>query len=127
MIFLYFRLTDDQVTKTPAGSYFVKSSVRLGLLPQILQSLLSERKKTKGELKNATDPVIRSVLDGKQLALKISANSVYGFTGATVGRLPCLEISGVRHIFYFKITNCQVCLSGQFRASITTSAPHSFP
>lgn len=28
-----------------------------------------------------------------QLALKISANSVYGFTGATVGQLPCLEIS----------------------------------
>lgn len=24
---------------------------------------------------------------------QISANSVYGFTGATVGQLPCLEIS----------------------------------
>lgn len=33
------------------------------------------------------------VLNGRQLALKISANSVYGFTGATVGKLPCLEIS----------------------------------
>ena len=30
------------------------------------------------------------VLDGRQLALKISANSVYGFTGAQVGKLPCL-------------------------------------
>lgn len=35
------------------------------------------------------------VLDGRQLALKISANSVYGFTGAQVGKLPCLEISQV--------------------------------
>ena len=26
-------------------------------------------------------------------AAQISANSVYGFTGATVGKLPCLEIS----------------------------------
>lgn len=86
-------LSNDQVTQTPAGNLFVKSSVRQGLLPQILQSLLSERKKTKAELKKATDPVIKSVLDGKQLALKISANSVYGFTGATVGKLPCLEIS----------------------------------
>lgn len=25
--------------------------------------------------------------------VQISANSVYGFTGATVGKLPCLEIS----------------------------------
>ena len=36
------------------------------------------------------------VLDGRQLALKISANSVYGFTGAQVGKLPCLPISQVR-------------------------------
>ena len=34
------------------------------------------------------------MLDGRQLALKISANSVYGFTGASVGKLPCIEISG---------------------------------
>lgn len=33
------------------------------------------------------------VLNGRQLALKISANSVYGFTGATRGKLPCLQIS----------------------------------
>lgn len=28
-----------------------------------------------------------------QLALKVSANSVYGFTGAGVGQLPCLPIA----------------------------------
>jgi DNA polymerase delta subunit 1 len=33
------------------------------------------------------------VLDGRQNALKISANSVYGFTGATKGQLACIEIS----------------------------------
>lgn len=90
-----YGLTNDQVTNTPAGNTFVKTSVRRGLLPLILESLLSERKRTKNELKNTKDPVMKAVLDGKQLALKISANSVYGFTGATVGRLPCLEISGV--------------------------------
>lgn len=31
-----------------------------------------------------------NVLNGRQLALKISANSVYGFTGAQTGKLPCL-------------------------------------
>ena len=39
------------------------------------------------------EPMKKAVLDGRQLALKIYANSVYGFTGATVGKLPCLEIS----------------------------------
>ena len=39
------------------------------------------------------DPLKYAVYDGRQLALKISANSVYGFTGAQVGQLPCLEIS----------------------------------
>ena len=39
--------------------------------------------------------IVIQVLDGRQLALKISANSVYGFTGAQVGKLPCLEISSV--------------------------------
>ena len=39
--------------------------------------------------------LFKQVLDGRQLALKISANSVYGFTGASVGKLPCIEISQV--------------------------------
>lgn len=41
----------------------------------------------------AKDEMLRGVLEGRQLALKVSANSVYGFTGAVVGQLPCLEIS----------------------------------
>lgn len=89
-------LTPDQITTTPAQSMFVKSSVRVGLLPQILQQLLAARKRAKAALKEEKDPVMRAVLDGRQLALKISANSVYGFTGAQVGKLPCLEISGVK-------------------------------
>lgn len=86
-------LTPDQFIKTPSGNMFVKSSVRKGLLPEILENLLSARKKAKADLKKETDPFKQKVLDGRQLALKISANSVYGFTGAQVGKLPCLEIS----------------------------------
>ncbi|XP_046893515.1 DNA polymerase delta catalytic subunit isoform X1 [Hypomesus transpacificus] len=86
-------LSAEDFIKTPTGDLFVKSSVRKGLLPEILENLLSARKRAKAELKKETDPFKQQVLDGRQLALKISANSVYGFTGAQVGKLPCLEIS----------------------------------
>ncbi|KAK2088977.1 DNA polymerase delta catalytic subunit [Saguinus oedipus] len=91
----FSNLTEDQFIKTPTGDEFVKTSVRKGLLPQILENLLSARKRAKAELARETDPLRRQVLDGRQLALKVSANSVYGFTGAQVGKLPCLEISQV--------------------------------
>lgn len=79
--------------RTPNGDIFVKSSLQTGLLPEILSELLAARKRAKKEMEAATDPFRKAVLNGRQLALKISANSVYGFTGATVGALPCLEIS----------------------------------
>ncbi|KOB68271.1 DNA polymerase [Operophtera brumata] len=88
------QITNDDLTTTPTKNMFVKATVRKGLLPEILESLLAARKKAKADLKDEKDPFKRSVLDGRQLALKISANSVYGFTGAQVGKLPCLEISG---------------------------------
>ncbi|KAF3939318.1 hypothetical protein ABW19_dt0202396 [Dactylella cylindrospora] len=78
---------------TPNGDLFVKSTVRKGLLPIIFEDLLGARKRAKNDLKNETDPFKKAVLNGRQLALKISANSVYGLTGATNGKLPCLAIA----------------------------------
>ncbi|KAF5177335.1 Dna polymerase, partial [Thalictrum thalictroides] len=86
-------LPPECVNKTPSGETFVKSELQKGILPEILEELLAARKRAKADLKEAKDPLEKAVLDGRQLALKISANSVYGFTGATVGQLPCLEIS----------------------------------
>jgi DNA polymerase delta subunit 1 len=88
-------LTPEQYVKTPASNLFVSKYVLKVLLPEILENLLAARKKAKADLKEEKDPFRQKVLDGRQLALKISANSVYGFTGAQVGKLPCLEISGV--------------------------------
>ncbi|KAF9045725.1 hypothetical protein BDZ89DRAFT_1058684 [Hymenopellis radicata] len=84
---------DVDYIQTPNNDFFVKSSKRKGLLPTVLEDLISARKRAKADLKKETDPFKRAVLDGRQLALKISANSVYGFTGATIGKLPCLAIS----------------------------------
>uniref|UniRef100_A0A2P2KVL7 DNA polymerase n=1 Tax=Rhizophora mucronata TaxID=61149 RepID=A0A2P2KVL7_RHIMU len=86
-------LPPECVNKTPSGETFVKSTLQKGILPEILEELLTARKRAKADLKEAKDPLEKAVLDGRQLALKVSANSVYGFTGATIGQLPCLEIS----------------------------------
>ena len=39
------RLSPDEYIRTPSGDYFVKPSVRRGLLPEILENLLSARKR----------------------------------------------------------------------------------
>ena len=84
---------DVDYIMTPNGDCFVTTAQRKGLLAQILQELLTARKQAKRELAVETDPFKKAVLNGRQLALKISANSVYGLTGATTGKLPCLEIA----------------------------------
>jgi hypothetical protein len=43
-------------------------------LPRILEELLAARSRAKKELKQESDPFRRACLDGRQLALKISAN-----------------------------------------------------
>ncbi|KAF8243268.1 DNA polymerase delta catalytic subunit [Wilcoxina mikolae CBS 423.85] len=83
----------EDYTVTPNGDWFVKATRRKGMVPLILEGLLGARKRAKADLKNETDPFKKAVLNGRQLALKISANSVYGITGATVGKLPCLQIA----------------------------------
>jgi DNA polymerase delta subunit 1 len=91
------------------GHLFVRSDVRRGLLPQILDELLSQRKAAKRAMGAAPDKLRKSLLNSLQLALKISANSVYGFTGASRGFLQCRQVaesttSAGRHIIDFTKT-----------------------
>jgi DNA polymerase delta subunit 1 len=62
------------------------------LLPSILIELKQFRKKAKKDMAAATGSM-KEVYNGKQLAYKISMNSVYGFTGAGKGILPCVPIA----------------------------------
>lgn len=61
------------------------------LLPSILTELSEYRKQAKKDMKDF--PEHYDVFNGKQLAYKISMNSVYGFTGAAKGILPCVPIA----------------------------------
>lgn len=82
--------------------------MNMGVLPTILTKLLTTRSKIKDEIKNLTiklkEPNIQKeelsriktlliVLDAKQLAVKVSANSIYGSTGAMTGFFPLIPIA----------------------------------
>lgn len=53
-----------------------------GVLPRILKTLLSARSSVRAQMKKTSCADEKALLNGRQLAYKISANSVYGFTGA---------------------------------------------
>jgi DNA polymerase delta subunit 1 len=60
-----------------------------GIMPKILERLWKERKSIRKQMKSlSSDDSLYAVLNGVQLAIKVSMNSIYGFTGARYGRLP---------------------------------------
>lgn len=94
--------------KKPA--WFVTSEVLVGVLPTILIRLLDARsvaKKDMEECERRKDRDGETINDGRQLALKIAANSVYGYTSAN--DLPRPEVSAAvtwfgRQLIHFAAT-----------------------
>ena len=65
-----------------------------GVIPVMMTALLSARKVAKRLMAQADDPNEKAVYNARQLALKVSANSIYGFTGAVkMGKYHCLGIA----------------------------------
>ena len=68
---------------------FATKETRVGIMPEILASLWEERKRVKKQMKkHHPDTVQYKIANGRQLGLKVCMNSIYGFTGASVGFLP---------------------------------------
>jgi len=90
-------LSEDKYTVPPDsnGEYcFVKSHVKKGILPKILEGLLERRAIAKKDMSaafKAGNNNLGNIMDGRQLSLKICANSVYGFTSAD--KLPLTKIA----------------------------------
>ena len=61
------------------------------VIPTLLSDLYKSRKMVKKLMGKETDPFKKSVLNGRQLAIKVSMNSVYGFLAAQT--LCCKPIS----------------------------------
>lgn len=66
---------------------FAKHESKMGILPEILQDLLDARADTRKLIKLTDDQFKKNVLDGLQLAYKITANSLYGQTGAKTSKI----------------------------------------
>jgi len=72
---------------------FVQFGDEKGVIPRILQFLLKARKSTRAKIKTESDPFKKSVLDGLQLAYKITANSLYGQIGARTSPIYLKDIA----------------------------------
>ena len=64
-----------------------------GIIPAVLDHLLSARTETKKRMKKEPDEFKKKVLDGLQLAYKVTANSVYGQLGARTSTIFKLELA----------------------------------
>ncbi len=62
-----------------------------GFIPSLLGYLLDERQKVKKLMKATVDPIERKLLDYRQRAIKILANSFYGYYGYARARWYCKE------------------------------------
>ena len=86
--------TYKYVRKTPKAALTkVKSGYKIcrfaqfpdnqkAIMPSVLEELLSARKATKKLASQETDPFMKNILDKRQLTIKVTANSLYGQTGA---------------------------------------------
>ncbi|KAM4522166.1 DNA polymerase zeta catalytic subunit isoform 2-T2 [Odontesthes bonariensis] len=90
---LLYQLRDD-ISVSPSGFAFVKPSVRKGVLPSMLEEILSTRIMVKQSMKSyKQDKALMKLLDARQLGLKLIANVTFGYTAANYsGRMPSVEV-----------------------------------
>ena len=80
-------------TGTKTCRYVQPPNGEKSVIPRILKELLGARKATKKKMKEETDDFQKSVLDGLQLAFKITANSLYGQIGARTSAIYLKDIA----------------------------------
>ncbi|OWZ17640.1 DNA polymerase zeta catalytic subunit [Phytophthora megakarya] len=87
----------DDIIIAPNGTLFCPKSYRHGVLPLILDEILSTRIMVKKSMKSAKESGherLEKVLNARQLALKMISNVTYGYTAAGFsGRMPCAQLA----------------------------------
>lgn len=88
--YIEYRNNDDTTTLC---KFAEKLDGTKGIIPEILTDLLTARKYYRNLAENTKDPFLKSILDGLQLAFKVTANSLYGQTGAPTSPIYMKEIA----------------------------------
>ncbi|XP_010553733.1 PREDICTED: DNA polymerase zeta catalytic subunit isoform X2 [Tarenaya hassleriana] len=91
-----FQDLKNQILLTPNGVMYVHPKVRKGILPRLLEEILSTRVMVKNAMKKLTpsEKVLQRILNARQLALKLISNVTYGSPAAGFsGRMPCAELA----------------------------------
>jgi DNA polymerase elongation subunit (family B) len=82
--------TDADGNVTHFRHRFIKSQYRKGILPQMCENLTNARAEVNAKRGPHNTPIVNIILNKRQLNLKFTNNSIFGFTGAQ--KLPCQEI-----------------------------------
>ncbi len=90
---LEYTLNNEKIIIYKVCKFAEKSDGSKGIIPQILIGLLDARKKYKNEMEDEKDNFKKSILDGLQLAYKVTANSLYGQTGAPTSAIFMKDIA----------------------------------
>ena len=96
--YIYHTITYRNSDNTYSTCKFAeKKDGSKGIIPDILTELLNARKKYKKQMEqlkeNKGDPFMIAILDGLQLAYKVTANSLYGQTGAPTSPIYMKQIA----------------------------------
>lgn len=86
----------DKLVIAANGVAYLPHEARPGIVPRLLQEILSTRIMVKGAMKRtpASHKVLQRVMNARQFGLKLIANVTYGYTSAGFsGRMPMAEIA----------------------------------
>jgi DNA polymerase elongation subunit (family B) len=84
---------DFRVFKFDTAKFAEKEDGTKGIIPEILQDLLASRKVYKKKMEQEEDPFKKLIYECMQLAFKVTANSLYGQTGAPTSPIYLKQIA----------------------------------
>jgi DNA polymerase zeta len=83
----------EKIFISPNNVGFLKSEVRKGVIPALLEEILQTRIMLKESIKLYSNLHIKELLGNLQMGLKLFMNVMYGYTAAGYsGRMPCVDI-----------------------------------